>query len=138
MKQLLQRIRGQVIINLVHPFTTVRLDYIANVRGRVVPWREREGPTRQQTPLTHAHAAQEIRTTEAEAEELVTGLVLDGKLDAQIDQVANVLNMRSACVACTPLSPTLASAPDPGGWRLAAAARRAARSSKRCRSGATA
>eukprot|EP01026_Neomeris_dumetosa_P049970 TRINITY_DN4374_c0_g1_i10.p2 TRINITY_DN4374_c0_g1~~TRINITY_DN4374_c0_g1_i10.p2 ORF type:complete len:208 (-),score=23.12 TRINITY_DN4374_c0_g1_i10:266-838(-) len=67
-EDLLEKIRAQVVLKIIQPYTRVRIPFIS----------------------------QRLNIPESDVEQLLTRLILDGRIDGKIDQINQLLQMGSA------------------------------------------
>jgi COP9 signalosome complex subunit 2 len=84
---LLRALRTQYLIALIKPYTRLDLSFLARVSSFL--------NNRRAGSLTHA---QQLNIDKAEVEEILIGLILEGKVDGRIDQVAQRLELDKQCV----------------------------------------
>lgn len=84
--ELLRSLRTQYLIDLIKPYTRLELSFLSKVNSAVCA-------VMLQT-LTHTYH-QQLNVDLQEVEELLTGLILEGKVEGKIDQVGMRLELET-------------------------------------------
>jgi len=84
--ELLRSLRTQYLIDLIKPYTRLELSFLAKVR---FPTLAEQTAYATYTELLH----QQLNVAIEEVEELLIGLILEGKVEGRIDQVGMRLEL---------------------------------------------